>query len=159
AGTLARLVSLWLRDPQVRAHSKGRPSPRKLMRFDTCHSAAKGLALVDPVRGLHFAALMLSLARRSGAAERFALALASVGVGLVPVGGSMGRWATRMIGRARAIAETTQDPYLLGFTAITTAQIRMLEARWKEMLAQCDAATELLRSRCRGVAWEITIGR
>jgi hypothetical protein len=62
-----------------------------------------------------------------------------------------------MIERARAIAETMQDPYLLGFTAITVAQIRMVEAEWKEMLEFCDSASDLLRARCRGITWELDI--
>jgi predicted Ser/Thr protein kinase len=159
AATLARIVPLWLGRNTLRVRGRGRLGEAATRRIDTCHSAAKGLVLVDPVRGLYFAVLTLGLALRSGDQLRAARSLAAVGAALVPLGGSMSKWATRLLGRAREIAEASQDPYLLGFTAITNAQACMVEGRWRRMLELCDSGSDLLARHCRGVAWEVAIGR
>jgi len=156
-GTVARIVPLWVRDTRISRRVASRLSPAQLKRIDACHSAAKGLALVDPIRALYFAVLSLALALRSGDPLRIALERASVGVALLPVRGPLARWAARLILDARAVAETSGDPYLLGFTAITMAQMRMVEARWREMLEFCDTASALLRQHCRGITWELDI--
>ncbi len=155
--TIARIVPLWLRDMRTGQSLRPRFSGAELMRIDTCHSMAKGLALVDPIRGLYFAVLSLALALRSGDAHRIALERASVGVALLPVGGLLARWAKRMILAAREVAEKVQEPYLLGFSTITMAQLCMIQAQWREMLDLCDSATAILRQRCRGVTWETDI--
>src|SRR5262249_30739094 len=133
----------WSRQPEARTRT----------RVDTCHSVAKGLVLVDPPRGLYFAVRALALALRARDAERTARELAAVGAALLPAGGVLTAWARRMVGRARAMAEHSGDPYLLGFTSIALAQERMVDGRWREMLELVDQGLELLRARCRGVSW------
>jgi len=156
-GTLGRLLPLWLtRAPQGPASSQP-PARQALVRADTCHAAASGLALVDPFRGLYFAVRSLGIARRCGDPTRSARAMALVGAALLPAGGPTARWAADLIRRARSIAETTQDPYMMGLSAIVMAQIRMLEGEWRDMLALVDGGSETLRERCRAVTWEIDI--
>src|SRR5262249_9651258 len=127
-------------------------------RIDTSHAVAKGLVLVDPPRGLYFAVRSLALALKARDAERTARELAAVGAALLPAGGILTRWARRMVRHARAMAERSGDPYLLGFTSIALAQERMVDARWREMLELVDQGLALLRARCRGVSWELNIG-
>jgi len=159
AATVARILPLWLRDMRARQPTGLHLSADELMRIDTCHSMAKGLALVDPIRGLYFAMLSLALALRSGDSHRIALERASVGVALVAVGGPLASWARQMILAAREVAEKMQEPYLLGFSTITMAQVCMVDARWREMLDFCDTATTILSQHCRGVTWEMDIAR
>ncbi|MBI1816307.1 MAG: AAA family ATPase [Deltaproteobacteria bacterium] len=157
--SLARLLAMRLRGLEPRTPSKLHASRLQVVRADTSHAVAKGFVMVDPVRGLHFAIRSLSLALQSGERIRIAREMAGVGAALIPLGGPLGRWAVKMLHRSRAVAEETGDPYLLGFTAITMAQKSMIEGRWSDTLDLCDGAVETLRRHCRGVAWELTLGR
>jgi hypothetical protein len=156
-GTLVRVVPIWLGGGVTRSRRPAQFSAAHVQRIDTCYSAAKGLVLVDPMRGLYFAVLTLALALRSGDQLRAARSLAAVGAALIPLGGPMGKWATKLLHRAREIAQATRDPYLLGFTAVTSAQICMMEGRWRQMLCLCNDGSDILRRHCRGVAWELDI--
>ena len=154
-GLSAHLIPLWLRGARIPNRAAANTAAEAAVRMEACHSAAKGLALVDPIRGLYFAVLSLWLALRSGDRERVALAFASAGIALLPIGGALGRLAARLINSAREIAATTTNHYLRDFTVISMAQVRMLEGRWREMLALCDAGRDALREHCRGVTWEV----
>jgi len=132
--------------------------PLQSVRIEASRSAAKGLAMVDPFRGLYFAVLTLGLALRAGDPHRIARELAGVGATLLPAGGPPALWAGHLIERARSMAVEFDDPYLLGFTSIIAAQKSMVAGRWREMLTLCDTGTAILRERCRGVTWELAIG-
>lgn len=134
------------------------PSQLETVAIDTCHSSAKGMAMVDPFLGLYFALTMLLRSQALGDRRRFAIALAGVGATLSPAGGLLGRWATSMFDRARALTAEVGDPYLKGYLSITSAQHSMVEAKWREMLERCDAGNETLRAECRGITWELGIG-
>ncbi|MDX2168767.1 MAG: protein kinase [Deltaproteobacteria bacterium] len=154
-GVLGGLIGLALRGAQAR-----RPSPltdRERLRIETARSAAKGLAMVDPLRGLYFAVRSLRLALRSGDPYFAGRELAGVSATLIPVGPPFRAWAGRMLRRARRLAEALDDPYLLGFTAIVEAQERMVQGDWADMLRSCDHGSAILRDRCRGVTWELGI--
>jgi hypothetical protein len=155
ASTLGELLAIRLRgiEPSTAAVNE-----MQELKADASHAVAKGYVMVDPLRGLYFAVSSLQLALRCGDRVRIARELAGVGAALLPAGPPFATWATSMLERAAAIAEETQDPYLLGFTAVTLAQKAMIEGKWRHMLELCDGAVEVLRSRCRGVAWELTIG-
>jgi hypothetical protein len=156
-GAVGRLAEVAARSAQA-SHWGRQADARDRTRVDTCHSIAKGLVLVDPPRGLYFAVRALALALKARDAERTAREFAAVGAALLPAGGVLTAWARRMVARARAMAERTGDPYLLGFTSIALAQERMVDARWPEMLELVDQGLQLLRARCRGVSWELNIG-
>lgn len=156
--TLARLLLVALR--RRRLPGSGRAADASVIgRSDLCHAAAKGLVLVDPFRGLFFAVLGLRLGMQAGDLARIGRGFAVVGAALMPAGGIMAGLAARLLEDARGIAGMQDEPYLDGFSRITLAQKRMTEARWREMLTLCDEGVDLLRSRCRGVGWEIEIGR
>ncbi len=130
---------------------------RDRLRIETVRSAAKGLAMVDPLRGLYFAVHGLILALRSGDPYFVTRELAGVGATLIPAGPPFARWARRIASRARTMAQELGDPYLLGFTAVVHAQEFMVDGMWTEMLRCCDDGAEILREKCRGVSWELAI--
>ena len=132
--------------------------PRQSTRIDTCHTAAKGLVVVDPLRGSYFSALSLILALRSGDAWRTGRALCVVGAAMVPLGGPLGAWAERMLERAAEISRRLNDPYLVGMSSISSAQISSVNARWQETQKLCDQGADLLRDQCRAVTWETDVG-
>ncbi len=153
------ILPLWVAERRARARS-GLGQTRRSgaeARCDACHSAAKGLYLVDPPRGVYFSLAALRWALRSGDVHRMARSLAFVGSNLLPLGGMFSRWATNMIDRAAAIARTTGEPYLQAVTGIGLAQVRMMECRWEDMCSLCEQAIGVLRAECRGVAWEMSI--
>jgi hypothetical protein len=156
--TLARLAVIAAQRPTRLRGVPAAPGRRDALRIEASRSVAKGLAMVDPFRGMYFAVRTLALALRSGDARLMARELAGVGVTLVPAGPPLAGWASRLLDHAHALAHELGDPYLIGFTSITLAQKRMVSGRWAEMLALCDAGVAILRERCTGVWWEVGIG-
>jgi len=155
--TIIALVRLAIRGLKV-DERRTPPSQLETLAIDSCHSSAKGMAMVDPFLGLYFALTMLLRAQALGDRRRFAIALAGVGATLSPAGGLLQRWAGSMFDRASVLAGEVGDAYLRGYFSITAAQRSMVEAKWREMLDLCDAGNEILRAECRGIAWELGIG-
>lgn len=125
---------------------------------DACHTAAKGLVVVDPGRGAYFAVRSLTAALRSGDPLRIGRALCVVGAAVVPLGGSPAQWARGMLRWASRIATESGDPYLLGMVEISQAQEHFVDGRWEQMLQGCNHGTEILLAHCNGVRWECDVG-
>lgn len=125
---------------------------------DACHTAAKGLVVVDPGRGAYFAVRSLDAALQSGDPLRIGRALCVVGAAVVPLGGPPAQWARNMLRWASRTAAETGDPYLLGMVAISQAQEHFVDGRWEQMLADCNRGTEILLAHCNGVRWECDVG-
>lgn len=155
--TLASLGAIALGRERGAARPNGRRPTNGIVRMVTARSAAKGLAMVDPFRGLYFAVRALALSLREGDPHLVARGLAEVGATLVPAGPPLAAWAGRMLDRAHRMAAALDDPYLMGLTSITLAQKCMVEGRWAAMLDLCDHGATILRDQCRGVSWEVAI--
>jgi hypothetical protein len=153
-----RLAVLKLRGVSFRDQPRRRPSEKALTRIDVCYSAGKGLLMVDPPRGAHFALLGLWLALRSGDVPRIARSLCMVGCTVVPAGGAITRWGLGLLRAARKIAEQRGDPYLIGIAQVTLGQANIFLGDWYEALRLSDAGTDVLGDRCQGVDWERNIG-
>ncbi len=125
---------------------------------DACHTAAKGLVVVDPGRGAYFAVKSLNAALQSGDPWRIGRALCVVGAAVVPLGGPPAQWARGMLRWANRIATESGDQYLLGMVAISQAQAHFVDGRWEQMLAECNRGTEILLAHCNGVRWECDVG-
>lgn len=157
-GALVRIVDLLVRGIDRRALLAS--SSEDLLRFDTCYAASKGFVDTDPVRGVYFSLEALSRALRIGEPIRLGCALCVVGGSLRAIGGGLlVRRGTQMMERARAIAEETGSPLLVGTIAVASGQVYMLEGRWRKALAECDAGARLLAESCRGEAHASNIGR
>lgn len=153
---LGRLVQLrWggIREP------RRTPRPVEALRrqVDICDAAAKGLAFVDPLRGLYFTLRRLSAALAQGDADEVALALCTAGAALLPGRGRFQRLGQAMIERGRSVAVASTKPYLRATADQTLAQQRMLECRWQEMRDLCAHAGAVFRQECRGSHWESSI--
>lgn len=125
---------------------------------DACHTAAKGLVVVDPGRGAYFAVRSLNAALQSGDSLRIGRALCVVGAAVVPLGGPPAQWARSMLRWASRIATESGDQYLLGMVAISRAQEHFVDGRWEQMLEECNRGTEILLAHCNGVRWECDVG-
>lgn len=143
-----------------------RPAPRSgaplpvdaALAIDACHTAAKGLVVVDPARAAYFALRSLRDSLATGDAVRRGRAFCVVGSAIVPLGGPLGAWGRRMLEQARQLADETGDPYLEGMVPISRAQVSCVEGAWREMLRLCDQGTRHLRAHCFGVRWECDVG-
>ena len=156
---LTSLVRLWFRGPRFRPSTEAEVPPSTRTRIDACDAAAKGLVVVDPIRGTYFGLQSLLLALRAGEIRRVGRGLCIGGGGVIPVGGPVTRFGLRLVEVATQIADQTQDPYLLGLTKIAAGQAFLLEGRWQAMKDFCDVGVQLLTERCRGVTWERDVGR
>jgi hypothetical protein len=155
--TLLRLGMIALRGTRGLQRGEVDLTPRGHLRIESSRCAAKGLVMVDPFRGMYFAVRTLSLALRTRDPRRAVRELAEVGAALVPTGPPFAGWAGRMIDQARQMALEFDDPYLRGLTAITLAQKRMVEGRWRDMLELCDEGARILTEQCAGVSWEVAL--
>ena len=156
--TLGQLPLLALRYWRHEAGAGGRLDEPFGLANDACHTAAKGLVVVDPGRGAYFAVRSLNAALQSGDPFRIGRALCVVGAAVVPLGGPPAQWARRMLRWASRIATESGDPYLLGMVAISQAQEHFVDGRWEQMLAECNRGTEILLANCNGVRWECDVG-
>ena len=155
ASMLFRQVILRLRGFRFRERETSQIPPEILTRIDVCWSAAKGLTLLDPIRGQDFQARHLLLALRAGEPFRVARALA-MEAGHSAQGGRRTRARTaQILKEGAAISKRIDDPHAIGFGLSVAGIAAFLEGRWKDSLALAEQAEPILRDRCHGVAWEL----
>lgn len=127
----------------------------ELQLIDTCYGIGTSLAIVDVVRANNFQTLNLRLSLDAGEPYRIARSIA-LEAGFVSTGGV--KTAPRvkwLLDLAHQLAQQLQNPHAIGMhllaagiSAYETGQIRASND-------YCDAAEELLRTQCSGVAWEL----
>jgi tetratricopeptide (TPR) repeat protein len=159
---LATLVSFffWLlvvraRGLSFRRRDTSEIAAHELTRIDTCWSVALGLSITDTVRGavFHNRALVLSL--RAGEIYRVARAL-SLHAGFIATSGGRRGWgrALRMLERARALADESNDAHAIGWAAGAACVAHYTTGHFKEALGHFEAAERIWRES-PGTAWEI----
>lgn len=132
---------------------KGEYEPVDELRLDVYWSAAKGLSLIDPARGIDFQLRHVLLALDSGDRVRAARALA-LQCAHASSPGTAARVATAAtVAAARALARRVADPAINGLAALSIAVAAYNEGRWIDALDLFAEAEQLLED-CRGVAWE-----
>ncbi len=155
---VGRQALLWARGTRFEERRARDLDPAALARIDVCFTAGKGLALVDPVRGLGFHEQHLLLALEAGDPARVCLGLSFHAVTICLAGGGAEAQARRLLDQAHAIAERLGDPYLHGIVGNGTAAMHMCLGRWKATVEEATRANAILRRSCSGVAWEIETG-
>jgi hypothetical protein len=156
---LGRLAQIAMRRSRFVARSEAGITPEILARIDACDAAAKGLIVVDPLRGSYFSLLSLLLALRSGEVRRIGRGLSMTAGSLIPIGGLVARIGTRLLATASRLANETGEPYLSSIVKISTGQVRLLEGRWREMHDLCESGVTTLKEQCRGIRWECDIAQ
>jgi len=111
AAALVGLARLRLRGLRFSPCDEAEATFGDLVRIDACHTAAKGLLLVDPARGAFFSVETLRRALSAGEVGRVGRGFCVVGAALLPAGGAVSRFAERMIAAAQRLAEREGDPY------------------------------------------------
>ncbi len=145
----------------VGALARDEPGPTlantaSILAVDALWSASKGFLIHSPVRGAYFAAASALMARTLGDEAR-------VVRGLVALGALLTRDQDPEIfdvlhARSQRHTLASEDPYLIGFSAIMSGVAAGLASRWSEGLHALEFGGTYLRSHCAGVSWECNFG-
>lgn len=128
---------------------------RELARIDACWTAGLGLSLVDRARTAAFQTRYMLLALDAGEPSRIARGLATEASELACLGGKhRTERARRIIGEALALSEGDASRSAHAFNLLMAGTIEFWASRWKDALAYCTSASELLRSSGSLSEWE-----
>ena len=159
------IVSLWSRRAQLRwrglrfvSRPAGDIDRDALLRVDTCWSAATGLAMVDMIGTSAYSVRHLLMALDAGEPSRIArgMALESAGRSACPVSR---KWSKRLVEQATSLARTSGQPQAIATCLLAEAISATTAGEWKKALAASDEAVPILRDRCIGVTWELSIAQ
>jgi hypothetical protein len=149
---------LRLRGAWFRTRDESEISPMELTRIDLCWSAVAGLSMIEPVRGADFQSRGLLLALRAGEPCRIARALAMEAGHRATVGVAAERRVAALLATAAKLADQIQSPQARGMVELVRGVGALLFGRWGTAQSSLDAAEQLFRNHCTGVAWERDTG-
>jgi hypothetical protein len=150
-----RRVVLRLRGLRFTERRADQVSRDDLVRIDACFSLARGLGIVDPVRGAEFQTRSLLLALAAGDAVRIAQAIALEGAYRAAEGVGAKAVVERLVARSTDLAQRTGDAQARGLTALMRGIGQSLLGEMRQAVASCDAAYAELREKCVNVTWEL----
>jgi eukaryotic-like serine/threonine-protein kinase len=166
AGPRRALLSLLMKRVQIRVRGLGfkerdisEISESDLVRIDTCWAAAAGLGLVDLIRGADFQSRHLLLALRAGEPYRVARAMAFEAAQIASRGGKAITRANEVARRAEELSRRVGHPHAIGLSIWASGVTAYLSGNWRKAAELCERAAEVLRDKCTGVPWELTIAQ
>ncbi len=131
--------------------------PALLARLDACWTAAVGLVWVDPIRSADFHGRHTRMALDAGEPTRVVRALCTEAAFHAATGGDKARQrARRALALARRLGAGLGDPLSEGLTAVCAAGYHYFSGEFADGFRHSELAAEVLRTRCTGVAWELT---
>ncbi|EAU68384.1 serine/threonine-protein kinase PknK [Stigmatella aurantiaca] len=154
----ARFAQIQLRGTDFHERSAEALSADELLPIDICHSAGRGLALVDTLRGGAFFGTALLSALECGEPRRVALGLSHYATILALQGLAGYPRAKQMLEQAQALGQRLDDPLVLGTVGICRAAVEMCLSHWRVTVEHATAASALLRNQCTGAPFEIEAG-
>ena len=165
AGPKRALLSLLLKRLQIRLRGlnfterdESQIPEFDLVRLDTCFAVAAGLGAVDLIRGADFQSRNLLLALQAGEPYRVSRAMSFEAAWTAARRGAAGRErATQILQRAEELAQKSGHPHAIGLSVWANGVKAYLSGDWQKAADLCERATEVLRDRCTGVTWELTI--
>jgi len=128
-----------------------------LVRLDTCYAVAAGLGAVDLIRGADFQSRHLLLALRAGEPYRVARALAFEAAWTAARGGAGVERAAQIAGQAEELSQRVGHPHAIALATWARGVCAYLAGTWQKASELCELASEVLRDRCTGVTWELTV--
>ncbi|MEP6741522.1 MAG: protein kinase [bacterium] len=128
-----------------------------LVRIDTCWAVAAGLGAVDLIRGADFQSRHLLLALKAGEPYRVARAMAFEVAQSVSAGGKRKERAMQIARQADELSQKVGHPHAIGLSIWANGVSAYLMGEWKRAAEFCERAAEVLRDRCTGVTWEVTM--
>ena len=165
AGPKRALLSLLLKRLQIRLRGlnfterdESQIPEFDLVRLDTCFAVAAGLGAVDLIRGADFQSRNLLLALRAGEPYRVARAMSFEAAWTAARSGAAGsERATQILQRAEELAQKSGHPHAIGLSVWARGVKAYLSGDWQKAADLCERASEVLRDRCTGVTWELTV--
>ncbi len=162
AGRIATLVTLalgrvWLRlrGHGFRRRSEGEIPRDRLVRIDACFGLARGLGVIDTVRGATFQVKYILLALAAGEPVRIAMALA-LEIAYTATAGETARARVLALSeRAMDLAVETDNAHAIGLVLLMRSIAKNLLGEFQEAHTLGDDAMTILRERCTNVTWEI----
>ena len=155
AAVLFRRAELRVRGLGFVAKAAEKGSPADLRRVDVCWSAAKGLGMVDSLRGAYFQVRALLFSLAAGDPYRVSRSL-SLEMGFVATAGPT---VHARVEELRHAAQTTADrshhPHAFAMVAAMSGVTAFLEGRFRDALPLLTDGEHQLRTRCVGCSWEI----
>ena len=133
-------------------------NPEVLLRLDTCWAAATGLGLVDLMAGSNFIATHLHLALDAGEPSRIARGMA-IESAARHADWPFRRGAARLADRSRALANEIGTPQAAALDLLADSIAAIAMGEWKRAKLASEQSLALLRDRCVGVGWELTIAQ
>jgi eukaryotic-like serine/threonine-protein kinase len=164
SGPKRALLSLLLRRLQIRLRGlnfterdAGQISELDLFRIDLCSAVAAGLGTVDLIRAADFQCRHLLLALKAGEPYRVSRAMAFEAARAASPGRTARKRSASIAQRAEALANKVGHPLALGLSLWASGVGAYCFGHWKKSAELCERSAEILRERCTGVTWEITI--
>jgi serine/threonine protein kinase/tetratricopeptide (TPR) repeat protein len=164
AGPKNALLSLMLKRLQIRLRGLNYTEREEnqipefdLVRVDTCFAVAAGLGAVDLIRGADFQSRHLLLALKAGEPFRVARAIAFEAAWAAARGGAGSERFTRVANQADELAQRVGHPYAIGLALWARGVEAYLAGNWRRAAVVCEEAADVLRDRCTGSTWELTI--
>jgi len=154
---LRHRARLMLRGFGYRPRSEADVPAATLRRLDALWSAAVGLVWADSIRSAAFHGRHTRLALDAGEPTRVVRALCTEAVFHAAI---TARWAERRaahaLAEAEALSSTLDTPQAAGLTAVCTAGWSYFRGHFRTAWTESERAEHILRTRCTGVAWELT---
>ena len=154
---LLKRVQIRLRGLNFTERDVSEVAESDLVRIDTCWAVAAGLGAVDLIRGADFQSRHLLLALQAGEPYRVARAMAFEAAQIASRGGPARKRAADVARRAEELSQRVGHPHAIGLSTWASGVSAYLAGDWKRSGELCERAAEILRDRCTGVAWEVTI--
>lgn len=162
AGPRRALLSLLLKRLQIRLRGLNfteRDASQipefDLVRLDTCFAVAAGMGSVDLIRGADFQCRHLLLALQAGEPYRVSRALAFEAAWTAARGA--GELAAQIARRAEELSHKVGHPHAIGLSIWARGVTAYLTGHWRKAAELNERASEVLRDKCTGVMWELTI--
>jgi tRNA A-37 threonylcarbamoyl transferase component Bud32 len=153
-GLLFRQAQLRLRGLRFRQRSK-RNSVEDLTRIDICWSAFTGISMIDHVPAAYYQIRGLLLALKSGEPYRVVRALTAAASHIASGGGRTLGKAALLLQYAEETAVQVSNPHIRGLLLLARGIVEYFGGRWRAALLEIDAADQVFRKHCTGVAWEL----
>jgi serine/threonine protein kinase/tetratricopeptide (TPR) repeat protein len=165
-GPKRALLSLLLRRLQIRLRGLNfverdatQIPEAQLFRIDICWAIAAGLGAVDLIRGADFQSRHLLLALRAGEPYRVSRAMSFEAAQTASRGGRARKRALKIAQQAEALAQKVGHPHAIGLSLWASGVAAYLVGHWKKAAELGSQSVEVLRDRCTGVTWELSVAQ
>jgi serine/threonine protein kinase len=153
---LVERALIGLRGVGFRERDASQIPAERLLRLDTFYTLFTGLSLVNTFRAREFQSRHFLLALRAGEPYRVALAVAwESGFAGVTGGWRKRDRSDRLFRKALELGERIQRPDAVAISHMCRCAGAVFLGEWRTCWERGQAAEEIYRERCTGVAWEL----